>query len=1390
MENNTHTPLVSLIVRTKDRPKLLEHALESIAAQTYRPIEVVLVNDGGCDLNIEKLNSILGDVSLNYIRLEKNTGRAHAGNVGIEHAKGDYIGFLDDDDALYPEHIDTLVTFLNQSDYKVAYTDTEMISEDLASEEKRGEVTKKIFSKDFSYADLLIVNYIPFNSLLFSKVSLSEDGRIDEKFELYEDWDFLIRIGQRYPFYHIKKITAKYRQWSRDLQINQSAANLMETMRLFIIGKHREKITPEIILHMHNEKERLGVELKNSADRYELAVIQGSGHVLQPNEVAWEKDNHILTLNKLIREKEHYISQLEKLMREKNNHMTQLEHNLNNLNNNLNNLNNDLNLIKETMGWKVLEKLREVREKALPPVSRRRRLYDLAIKSIKVMSEEGPKKFFAKVENKLRYSAHTQGELFKKANTVLRIYGARTFLKYTYQYLIHGRSSFKVINAYSQDAYEQWIERNEKRDERMIRKEIERLGFTPKISIITPVYNVDAKWLNRCIESVITQFYENWELCIHDDASTNKETLSCLEQWMTRDKRIKVTFGKVNLGISDASNQALKSATGEFVALLDNDDELSPGALYENVKLLNAFPDTDLIYSDEDRIVETGKDATRRYDPFFKPDWSPQLLFACMYTGHLSVYRKSLIDEAGGFRSEFDFSQDYDLALRITERTDRIKHIQKVLYHWRAIPGSAAADDKHFARRSNIRALESAVERRGYDAKVMEYPFANRVKFNLWNYPLVSIIIPTDNKKNILNCIELLLENTSYPNFEIIVVTNPYVGEEILIQYSVDKRVRISVFDKPFNFSLKCNEGASAANGEYLLFLNDDVEAIEDTWLETMVGVFGKGKVGGVSPKLFYENDTIQYAGMITGVRDFVGTAFHCQPKDSGFYFNFIQSERNVSLLTGACLLIPKSIFFEVGGFDVVNTPIMHSDIDLCFRLKEKGYELIYTPFASLRHIGHLSLREASEKQLKRKDNAEMFILKKWGDYLSRDPFYTENMRALLYQGGSYYYSLIAGRQEDDFLSSRNILFVTHDLSLSGAPLLMYNLALYMKKHGYFVTIMSPYHGELADKYTQENIPLIIDSTIAECLSYETEKLISQFDLVVVNTMLMWRFVFGAKDNSIPVIWIIHESLAGKRIADGNTRASEALKIADDVIFACNATAALYERHNVSENFRIMNYGTEPLSARNVSVKKNENFSILHIGSIEPRKGQDILIKSIMGLPPKYAEGIQVFMVGRTLDNEESREFYRAIVKTLKSNERIHLLGQIPHENVVEIIAQADLFVCSSRDEVFPLTILEAMSVGKPILSTDVGGVSEMIRNNEDGFIVSKEDSKALAEKIMYLFDYRQELGRLGENARERFYANFTMERFGGNMLVVIKRRIESVDKNIQERWESSQVSQ
>ncbi len=383
---NKENRLVSIIVRTKDRPELLKRALQSVAAQTYRPTEVVLVNDGGCDLDIEEIKAILGDVSLNYIRLEENTGRAHAGNVGIENAKGEYIGFLDDDDEFYPEHVVTLVSFLEQSDYKVAYTDTKMIVRDFAVEEKQIiDVNEIIFSRDFSYKELLVGNYIPFNSICFSREILDFAGKIDESLDLYEDWDFLIRIGQKYPFYHIKNVTAIYNQWSRDQQINQADAEYMKAMHLRIIGKHHEKITPEIILEMRHEKERIELELNTFKDRYNASKAE-----LSKTSVSLEeKDIHIFRLQETIKKKDNYASQLEGAVREKDDQIMNLE--------------NTLNMMRSTLGWQMLESFRRFREKNLPHGTRRRKVYELAIKSFKIFKNEGIRAFFKKIQYKLKY---------------------------------------------------------------------------------------------------------------------------------------------------------------------------------------------------------------------------------------------------------------------------------------------------------------------------------------------------------------------------------------------------------------------------------------------------------------------------------------------------------------------------------------------------------------------------------------------------------------------------------------------------------------------------------------------------------------------------------------------------------------------------------------------------------------------------------------------------------------------------------------------------------------------------------------------------------------------------------------------------------------------------
>lgn len=893
-------------------------------------------------------------------------------------------------------------------------------------------------------------------------------------------------------------------------------------------------------------------------------------------------------------------------------------------------------------------------------------------------------------------------------------------------------------------------------------EEINTFNYNPKISIITPVYNVDEKWLRLCIDSVLKQVYENWELCIADDASTKGHIKKILEEYSKKDARVKVKYLDKNLGISGASNEALSLATGDFINLLDNDDEIPSDAFYEIVKLLNKNRDLDLIYADEDKIDAKG----RHYDPFFKPDWSPDLLFSFMYIGH-STYRKQLVKDVGGFRSKYDFSQDYDLALRITEKTNNIGHIEKTLYHWRSLPSSAASGGKDFARASNIAALQSAIERRRYNAEAIVYPYANRLKFILKDYPLISIIIPTDDRNNLFSCVNSILQKTNYSNYEIVIVTNSKLGNIALEHYKNEKRVCVDEFDKPFNFSAKCNSGAKKAIGDYFLFLNDDMEVLEKDWIENMVEIFGRKEVGAVSPKLIYENNTIQHAGLVTGVRGLVGTAFHTKHRNSTDYFNLIQSTRDASALSAACLLVPRNIYESIGGFDDINTPIMHSDFDLCFRIRDKGYLLVYTPFATLKHVGHVSIgKTEKEKKQGPKDTADLYLIKRFPQFMSYDPYYTENMRDLLYEDALYKFKLIADKTYETKNSSteKNIAFISHELSLTGAPIIIYNLATYLVGKGYFITIISPQEGELITKYKEVGIPVIIDASILENPSSGTEKFLANFDLIVANTILSWRLVHLSKKIGIKVIWFIQETGFGIQLSYNDKNISKSFNLADSVMFLTHAQANMYKDF-IKDKFQVVYPGIENPDLQNNFKHEEGKFRILHVGSIEPRKGQDILVKGILGLPKKYSEIFEFYMVGRVLD----KAYQTQLEKSIKSLNNVHLIGQVKHEDLSKYYKMADVFVCTSRDEALGLVIPEAMSYSKAIISSNVGGIPEIIDDKINGILIPNEDHNALICNLILLYEDKMFRSMLEENAYKKFKKTFTLEKSGDNFLRIMQ---------------------
>src|SRR5438874_6844618 len=470
----------------------------------------------------------------------------------------------------------------------------------------------------------------------------------------------------------------------------------------------------------------------------------------------------------------------------------------------------------------------------------------------------------------------------------------------------------------------------------------------PKVSLLLPVHNTPPNFLDEMLASVCGQTYDNWEVCLVDGGSDNSETLEVLKRWEAREERFHILYSPRNLGIAENTNRALELATGDFMACVDHDDLLAPFALYELAKAIRESPDTQIFYSDEDRWSEKGM----RHSPFFKPEWSPELLQSFMYLGHLTAYRRDLIAIVGGFRKEFDLSQDYDFALRATERAGAIHYIPHVLYHWREHAASGNLGGKPEARQTNLAALRDAMQRRGLNAEVLEYPTSNRARMKITNWPRVSIIIPTDSASRAEACLRELSQRTEYPASEIVLVTNSAFIAAVSKKLPVGANVRFVAFDQPFNFSAKCNRGARAASGERFIFFNDDVESGQRDWIQNLIEPLENPQVGAVSPKMIYGNGKIQHAGLVMGVRGLIGTAFHQWNADSVDYFNLAQSMRNVSVLSGACLALRREDFSRLGEFDEMNTPVSHSDTDLCFKIRQDGMRCVYTPFATMIHRG------------------------------------------------------------------------------------------------------------------------------------------------------------------------------------------------------------------------------------------------------------------------------------------------------------------------------------------------------------------------------------------------------------------------------------------------------
>lgn len=596
--------------------------------------------------------------------------------------------------------------------------------------------------------------------------------------------------------------------------------------------------------------------------------------------------------------------------------------------------------------------------------------------------------------------AHKRLQKMKDLMNMETVHVALDFFKENGLKALVIKSKHKLQGIDNDYDYGEWYELTKPSAEELDRQRHEKFDYMPKLSIVIPAFKTPERYLREMLDSIKVQTYENWEVCVADGSPRGEGRERVLRRFAEEDRRFKYVILGENKGISGNTNAAMDMADGDFIVLADHDDALTPDALYEFVKIINANPGCDVIYSDEDKL---DMDGGALFDPHFKPDFNIDLLCSVNYICHLFAVSHDLAVQAGGFCQEFDGAQDYDFIFRCTEKAAEICHIPKVLYHWRCHQDSTASnpESKLYAFDAGARAVMAHYDRIGVEAlkveKGVDYGIYHTT-YRIHGEPLVSVIIPNkDHHRDLDLCIRSIVEKASYKNVEFVVVENNSTEKETFDYYEEIQKefaaVHVVKWEREFNYSAINNFGVSFATGEYLLFLNNDTELIAENFIEEMLGLCQREDVGIVGARLLYQDDTIQHAGVVVGFGGIAGHTFIGLHKAENSYFHRAMSTQDYSAVTAACMMTKRVVFDEAGGFSE-GLAIAFNDIDFCMKVRAAEKLVVYNPYALLYHYESKSrgLEDTPEKIAR--FNREIKIFSgKWPDILENgDPYYNPNL--------------------------------------------------------------------------------------------------------------------------------------------------------------------------------------------------------------------------------------------------------------------------------------------------------------------------------------------------------------------------------------------------------------